>query len=709
MDKVKEAMAQRQALCSVHEMIAQQLHEEKTVEVDLQKVGKELKSVAMQEQQHQQSQLLVAKQRADLAAKQKIYDLLLFKTEQHDLAVQKQHLLIQEQVVLWRSVHKKQLNLPKYHEIETEKKKYVAQNAQQQKTVQDRLTLQETILKQRGALQQQKILIQQQYSTTVQTLRVTYERLLYEKKSLCALQEQTEKQTKELNVRSAQQEKERAALDVQCWKEKQFQAQEQQFEKRKNLYQQFLAKGNWLKAELDAIQQKHGLIHNDNPSCPMCEQNLSASRRKFLRNTFEKRKQILAHQYDRIARVVARLKILLIDQHKKLNAQKKLQEQRQATQKELAQTADMLQALAKQAVFYDEQQKKIEQQLGDGEKELKKQQAEERDALQKDAAYQALEKEVSGLEKSLLELPYDEKIHHHIQKKLQILEQQVADYMQVQHEIHNQSELLCTIKQKIVLLKQQKKELDAYQTELKLYEKLEIVREELAQKERHADQQYLALLAQKEKLIEQHGRLKSKTDQLALLKQESETQKRSINFLRQEIDDYQTIAAAVGKDGIQALLIEEAIPEIEQEANCLLSKLTNNQSQIFIESLRDLKSGGSKETLDVNIADPTGIRPYELFSGGEAFRIDFALRIAISKLLARRAGTALQTLIIDEGFGSQDEEGLSRIMDAIHKVQDDFEKVIIVSHLPGMRDQFPVHFVVEKGINGSCVTVVQQG
>ena len=111
-------------------------------------------------------------------------------------------------------------------------------------------------------------------------------------------------------------------------------------------------------------------------------------------------------------------------------------------------------------------------------------------------------------------------------------------------------------------------------------------------------------------------------------------------------------------------------------------------SQIFIESLRDLKKGGTKETLDIKISDTAGIRPYEMFSGGEAFRIDFALRIAISKLLARRAGTSLQTLIIDEGFGSQDEEGLTHIMDAMHKIQDDFAKIIVVSHLASLKEQF---------------------
>jgi DNA repair protein SbcC/Rad50 len=165
----------------------------------------------------------------------------------------------------------------------------------------------------------------------------------------------------------------------------------------------------------------------------------------------------------------------------------------------------------------------------------------------------------------------------------------------------------------------------------------------------------------------------------------------------------------LSKDGIQALLIEDAIPEIENEANELLSKLTDNQSQIFIESLRDLKKGGTKETLDIKISDGAGIRPYEMFSGGEAFRIDFALRIAISKLLARRAGTSLQTLIIDEGFGSQDEDGIALIMDSIYKIQEDFAKVIIVSHLPLMKDNFPVHFVVEKLSSGSTIKVIEQG
>lgn len=174
------------------------------------------------------------------------------------------------------------------------------------------------------------------------------------------------------------------------------------------------------------------------------------------------------------------------------------------------------------------------------------------------------------------------------------------------------------------------------------------------------------------------------------------------------LDEYQIVSNALSKNGIQALIIENVLPEIEMEANAILSRLSNNNTQIAFESIKDLKNGSSRETLDIHISDAMGIRPYELFSGGEAFRIDFSIRIALSKLLAKRSGKRLQTLIIDEGFGSQDEEGLEKILEALQKIQDDFEKIIVVSHLSEMKSQFPTNFVIEKSATGSHVTIAEQ-
>ena len=94
-----------------------------------------------------------------------------------------------------------------------------------------------------------------------------------------------------------------------------------------------------------------------------------------------------------------------------------------------------------------------------------------------------------------------------------------------------------------------------------------------------------------------------------------------------------------------------------------------------------------------------------MFSGGEAFRINFAVRIALSKLLARRAGAQLQTLIIDEGFGTQDAQGRERLVQAIRSIQDDFEKILVITHLDELKDEFTSRIDVVKTSRGSVATV----
>jgi exonuclease SbcC len=105
------------------------------------------------------------------------------------------------------------------------------------------------------------------------------------------------------------------------------------------------------------------------------------------------------------------------------------------------------------------------------------------------------------------------------------------------------------------------------------------------------------------------------------------------------------------------MLIEQALPQIETKANEVLERLSGGSMSIrFItqQAYKDKKRQDMKETLDIQISDSAGRRDYEMFSGGEAFRINFAIRLALSEVLAQRAGARLQTLVIDEGFGSQD-------------------------------------------------------
>ena len=177
----------------------------------------------------------------------------------------------------------------------------------------------------------------------------------------------------------------------------------------------------------------------------------------------------------------------------------------------------------------------------------------------------------------------------------------------------------------------------------------------------------------------------------------------------QSIADLKTLERAFGKDGIPALLIEQALPEIQETANDLLSRLSNGRMSFRFETQREYKSNKRedlRETLDMVISDSLGERDYEMFSGGEAFRVNFAIRLALSKVLARRAGARLQTLVIDEGFGSQDAEGRQRLVEAINLVQDDFEKILVITHLEELKDVFPTRIEVEKTPQGSQVRVM---
>ncbi len=178
----------------------------------------------------------------------------------------------------------------------------------------------------------------------------------------------------------------------------------------------------------------------------------------------------------------------------------------------------------------------------------------------------------------------------------------------------------------------------------------------------------------------------------------------------QEIREVQSVfrelQIAFGRNGIQALLIESAIPEIENEANTLLHRMTDGRMHIRFETQRAAKSSDNTiETLDIRIADEVGTRDYEMYSGGEAFRVNFAIRIAMSKVLARRAGARLQTLVIDEGFGTQDGQGRERLVEAINAIQNDFEKIIIITHIAELSDAFPVKINIWKNNDGSHIAI----
>ena len=172
---------------------------------------------------------------------------------------------------------------------------------------------------------------------------------------------------------------------------------------------------------------------------------------------------------------------------------------------------------------------------------------------------------------------------------------------------------------------------------------------------------------------------------------------------------YEELSIAFGRNGIQALIIEDALPQIENDANDLLGRLTDNRMSLKLQLIggRRLRNSDTlSEELSIDISDEMGTRAYETFSGGEAFRINFALRIALSRLLARRSGAPLPVLFIDEGFGSQDAAGQERLIEAIQSIRDDFDKIVVITHVEGIKEAFDTRIQVQKTDMGSTFEIV---
>jgi exonuclease SbcC len=204
------------------------------------------------------------------------------------------------------------------------------------------------------------------------------------------------------------------------------------------------------------------------------------------------------------------------------------------------------------------------------------------------------------------------------------------------------------------------------------------------------------------------GGLKEKLDRCAADREALRSERAALKEARHEAAVQRHLRQAFGRHGIPSLIIEETLPEVEERANALLERLSGGRTRVALETQKDKKTGGTKETLEIRITDEQGVaRPYETFSGGEAFRVNFALRIALAQLLAERAGVRIRTLVVDEGFGTQDQDGLHSLVEAIRTIQDDFDKILVITHLDELKNAFPVRIeVTKRPVEGSSFVVM---
>lgn len=302
-------------------------------------------------------------------------------------------------------------------------------------------------------------------------------------------------------------------------------------------------------------------------------------------------------------------------------------------------------------------------------------------------------------------LGYDRQSHTAAREQLSTYQTYEGQQRALQNALENLPEVQGYLETALDRQSRLKKNLEDDQAEL---ERLKVEIEQLDVLVR--EQQMRLAEANKQRAAERmaYQRLVNAQQELRALEQQR-TRKAELEARREnkrhEEGLYNELKKAFGKNGIPAMIIETAIPELEATANDLLGRMTDGRMALRLTTQREKITGGTAETLEIEIADELGTRNYEMYSGGEAFRIDFAIRVALSQMLARRAGAHLRTLFIDEGFGTQDDDGRNKLVEAITAVQESFDLILVITHIDDLRDSFPVHVVVEKTANGSRVSL----
>lgn len=450
--------------------------------------------------------------------------------------------------------------------------------------------------------------------------------------------------------------------------------------------------GKQLRKELEDLAAQLARLDEIGAVCPVCLRPLSEEDRARQRAELFTKGQAVRKEFDSLGEEVNRL-----------NAQvKELQRRQQELANALQREAD-LQAEIGRVTARLEQLEVVQQELA----RLERQHEELLWAQEHDVQIGVLAARLAELERQLAELPYDANRHAELQRRARELEP-------VQEELRMLEQARLTIQ----FGTQQLSQLAAQRATIE--QQLAELQNELAQ-----------LPNPEAELVEAEQAVAAAQEAVAMAEAELHQAQAERGAARQRLEDAENAAAAAreieaelerlarehavleelehafGKHGIQTLILENVLPELADVTNEILDRLPGNTLRVDFTTQRDRASGdGAIETLDILISDEFGQRPYELYSGGEAFRINFALRVALSLLLAQRAGRRLETLVIDEGFGTQDAKGREGLVQALQAVQDRFALILVITHIEELKEQFPQRIEVYKTPAGSRVSIV---
>lgn len=170
-----------------------------------------------------------------------------------------------------------------------------------------------------------------------------------------------------------------------------------------------------------------------------------------------------------------------------------------------------------------------------------------------------------------------------------------------------------------------------------------------------------------------------------------------LNKAEQEVARWQRLQETIPANALRDFALEIMFKQMGNLANEQLRYLTSDRYELKVESIGDLAV--------VDRWNANEERPVETLSGGESFLTSLALALALSELSSGRA--QLNSLFLDEGFGTLDSETLDTAIAALEGLQMQGRNIYLISHIQELTRRLPVKIEVNKKGNGSSSVRIQ--
>lgn len=186
----------------------------------------------------------------------------------------------------------------------------------------------------------------------------------------------------------------------------------------------------------------------------------------------------------------------------------------------------------------------------------------------------------------------------------------------------------------------------------------------------------------------------------------------SISKLQKQEEEYNTIErlsnVANGKSKFETFVQTEFFRDILRNANIHFRRMSNDQYELVRKEVPEDKM--RDHTLDLNIRDYYNgtTRDVRSLSGGESFIASLSLALGLSETIQQKSGgVKLETMFVDEGFGSLDDETLQQAMKALTSLTESNRLIGIISHVDAVKRDISKKIIVKKdGANGSTAEII---